>query len=126
MRSTVQTAHPSGAARLASLLAAALAGVDLVVSLGMALLGNPEGIVGAVLFFVMFGVPALALALALRRPHWGRATGWTALVLAFLYAFIVTINLSGYSAGQAALVAAIMIPTVAVDLAIFTICVVRR
>ena len=98
-----------------------LAAAQMVVALGMLVASNPEGILGGVLFALMYAAPLLLLALALgsAQPGLRTAAGWAALGLSLAYSAVVVGNWSGYSDGQAVIAVTITVPTVVLDLVIF-------
>lgn len=105
-----------------------LAAMHLVVGFGMAVIGNPEGWLGGLMYAVLYATPLVLIALALRssRSRWHRPAGWAALLLGAYYALIVVGNWSGYSAETKVFAVSITVPTIALDLAIFWATVVRH
>ena len=108
--------------------AIALAAIQLLIGLLMAVAGNPEGWIGGVLFALMYAGPLLLIAWGLQRgtERWRHAAGWGAVALAAAYSLIVVGNWDGYSSPQAAFAAGITAPTVVLDLAVFWMTVVRH
>jgi hypothetical protein len=102
-------------------IALALGAAHVIVALGMSWSANPEGWVGSLLYALMYALPLLLVALALRSSRWFWRTlaGWVALLLATYYVLLIVVNWSGYSNSQATFALAVTLPTVALDLVIF-------
>jgi hypothetical protein len=111
-----------------SWLAMALAATHAAVGIAMSLVGNPGGWFGGILYALMYAVPLLLIALALRSSHSSlhAAAGWVALVLGAFYSLVVAGNWSGYSSQMAVFAVCITVPTAALDLVIFWAAVLRR
>lgn len=104
-----------------SWVAMALVAAQIVVGLGMSIVGNPDGWLGGVLFALAYGLPLMLIALALGSSasvlH--KVAGWAALFFAAYYSLIILVNWSGYSSVTAILAASVTAPTVLLDLVIF-------
>lgn len=114
--------------RRLSWIAMALAAVQVAVGIGVSVVGNAEGWVGGILYALLYALPLLLIALALRssRSSLHTAAGWAALVLAAFYSLVVIGNWSGYSSQMAIFAVCITVPTVALDLVIFWAIVLHR
>ena len=101
--------------------AIALAGVHALVGAALVFVPNPEGWLGGILYAGLLAVPLCLIGLGLRSATaWPRqAAGWAALAMAAFYVSIAIGNLAGYTPAEAIFVLAAMVPTVALDLAIF-------
>jgi hypothetical protein len=110
-----------------SWIAMALAALQVVVAIGVSFFGTDGGWFGGVLYALLYALPLLMIALALRSSHsWlHTAAGWAALVLAVYYSFIVVASWSGNSRDDVFMVCTTA-PTVALDLVISWATVLRR
>ena len=111
-----------------SLIAMALAAVQVVVGIGVSFFGTDGGWFGGVVYALLYALPLLLIALALRssRSSFHAAAGWAALVLAAYYGFIVVASWSsGFSRDDVFMVCTTA-PTVALDLVIFWATVLHR
>jgi chromate transport protein ChrA len=111
-----------------SLIAMALAAVQVAVGIGVSFFGTDGGWFGGVVYAVLYALPLLLIALALRssRSSFHTAAGWAALVLAVYYCFIVVASWSsGFSRDDVFMVCTTA-PTVALDLVIFWAAVLHR
>lgn len=109
-------------------IAIGLSGAHVVVALGMVMLGNPEGLLGGVLYALLYALPLVLIALALRSSRrWLRnVAGCAALLMAAYYSLVVGANWSGYSTQTSIFAVCVSAPTVALDLVIFWASVLHR
>jgi hypothetical protein len=105
-------------------IAVALAAAHVLVGIGVAFVGNEEGSVGGVFYVLVYALPLLLIAGALRssRRSWHTAAGWAALLLAVFYSLVVVGNWSGYSTSTATFAISITAPTAALDLVVVWAC----
>jgi hypothetical protein len=111
-----------------SWIALALAAVQVVVGIGVSFFGTDGGWFSGVGYDLLYALPLLLIALALRssRSWLHIAAGWAALVLAVCYCFIVIASWSpGFSRDDVFMVCTTA-PTVALDLVIFWATVLHR
>lgn len=104
-----------------SWIAMALAALHVVVGIGVSFFGTDGGWFGGVVYALLYALPLVLIALALRssRSSFHIAAGWAALVLAVYYCFIVVASWSsGFSRDDVFMVCTTA-PTVALDLVIF-------
>ena len=111
-----------------SWIAMALAAAQVAVGIAMSLVGSSEGWVGGILYALLYALPLVLIALALRSPRSSlhTAAGWVALILSVFYSLLVVGNWSGYSSQMAVFAACITVPTVGLDLVIFWATVLHR
>ncbi len=109
-----------------SWVAMALAALHGGVGVGLSFYGT-EGWFGGIVYALLYALPLLLIALALRssRSWLHIAAGWAALVLAVYCSFIVVASWSGFSRDDVFMVCTTA-PTVALDLVIFWATVLRR
>jgi hypothetical protein len=101
--------------------ALALAGLHVLAGIGVSFFATDGGWPGGVLYVLLYALPLLLIALALRSSRsWLHITaGWAALVLAGFYCFSVVASWSpGFSRDDVFMVFTTA-PTVALDLVIF-------
>jgi hypothetical protein len=110
-----------------SWIAMALAAAQVVIAIGVSFFGTDGGWFGGILYALLYALPLLLIALALRSSHsWlHTAAGWAALVLAGYYSFIVVASWSGQSKEDVFMVCTTA-PTVGLDLVIFWATVLHR
>jgi hypothetical protein len=111
-----------------SLIAMGLAAAQVVVGIGVSFFGTDGGWLGGVGYALLYALPLLLIALALRssRSFFHIAAGWAALVLAVYYCFIVVASWSsGFSRDDVFMVCTTA-PTVALDLIIFWVAALHR
>jgi hypothetical protein len=106
----------------------AIAGLQLLVSVVVFVLPNPEGWLGGLLYAAFYAVPLALIALALRSgiPWLQTSCGWLAMLLAICFTAIPIGNWAGYASLQAVFAVAITVPTVLFYLAVFWTVVTRR
>jgi hypothetical protein len=111
-----------------SWIALALAGLHVVAGIGVSFLGTDGGWPGGVGYVLLYALPLLLIALALRssRSWLHTSAGWAALILAGFYCFSVVASWSpGFSRDDVFMVCTTA-PTVALDLVIFWAAILRR
>jgi hypothetical protein len=111
-----------------SWVAMALAAAQVVVGIGVSFFGTDTGWQGGVAYALLYALPLLLIALALRssRSSFSTAAGWAALVLAVFYCFIVFKSWSSSFSGDDVFMVCTTAPTVALDLVIFWATVLHR
>jgi hypothetical protein len=105
-----------------------LAAVHVVVGIGVGLFGTDGGLFGGAAYALLYALPLLLIALALRssRAWLHTAAGLAALILAVFDVFIVVASWSPGLTSDDVFMVCTTTPTVALDLAIFWAAVLRH